>query len=45
MTFIIRKMLAWLKNHQTYLEDNIFKFYFNRYNKLKNIRNLFRLEK
>ena len=34
MIHIIRKMLALLKNHLTYLQGNIFKCVFKKYNKL-----------
>ena len=34
MIYIICKMLVLLKNHLSYLKDNIFKCFFKKYNKL-----------
>ena len=57
MIYIIHKILLLLKNHMSYLKDNIFKCFFKEYHRLleklrpkeeniiKDIRNLFRLKK
>ena len=34
MIYIIRKMLALLKNHLNFLKDNIFECFFKKYNRL-----------
>ena len=35
MIYIIHKILVLIKNHLNYLKDNIFEFFFNKYNKLR----------
>ena len=32
MTYIIHKILVLIKNHLNYLKDNIFEFFFKKYN-------------
>ena len=34
MIHIIHKILVLIKNHTNYLKDNIFKFFFKKYNRL-----------
>ena len=34
MIYIIQKILALIKNHLNYLRDNIFEFFFKKYNRL-----------
>ena len=34
MIFIIHKTLVLIKNHLSYLKDNIFEYLFNKYNRL-----------
>ena len=34
MIYIIHKILVLLKNHLNYLKDNIFEFFFKKYNRL-----------
>ena len=34
MIHIIHKILVLIKNHMNYLEDNIFEFFFKKYNRL-----------
>ena len=40
MIYIIRKMLALLKNRMTYLKDNIFDCFFKKYNKLSFLKKI-----
>ena len=35
MIYIIHKILVLIKSHLNYLKDNIFEFFFNKYNKLR----------
>ena len=34
MIYIIHKILVLIKNHRNYLKDNIFEFFFRKYNRL-----------
>ena len=34
MIYIIHRILVWFKNHLNYLKDNIFEFFFKKYNRL-----------
>ena len=34
MIYIIHKILVLIKNHLNYLKDNIFEFFFKKYNRL-----------
>ena len=38
MIYIIHKILVLIKNHLSYLKDNIFKFFFKKYNRLPFLR-------
>ena len=35
LKYLIHKILVLIKNHLNYLQDNIFKFFFKKYNSLK----------